>query len=432
MKKIFLVLILTFVYVENAFAEDLLKALKKAFHNNAELNAERENLNVSEQDLKITKSEYLPSASITSSKSQEDTNKLTNQSGGDATINDVNPLTTSIKIEQTLIDFGRSADYKKKKIGIDLARQKLLKKEQDIIFKAIEAYSGLVLAIEKVEINKQNVDLKISQLQTDKIRLERGQIKVSDFSQTESSLAGAEAQYIQAQNEVVSSRLNYENVIGTLINENRLQKSIKSFVKIPISLENAIELSKQNNHDVKIAQLELEQAKKDIIIAKSDFAPSASLSLERSYSEDLSSTYDEREKDILKATVSWPFFSGGKKFATIDKNQSIKIRQRFLLDSAVKNNLTTVTSAWANLQSSESFLNSVKAQVKAAEIANEGITAEYQSGASSRSTLDVIQSNALLLNAQISLANSERNYLLAQYNLLKSVGLLTSSYLNLK
>ena len=103
-----------------------------------------------------------------------------------------------------------------------------------------------------------------------------------------------------------------------------------------------------------------------------------------------------------------------------------------LLDSAVKNNLTNVTSAWANLQSSESFLNSVKAQVKAAEIANEGITAEYQSGASSRSTLDVIQSNALLLNAQISLANSERNYLLAQYNLLKSVGLLTSSYLNLK
>ena len=91
-----------------------------------------------------------------------------------------------------------------------------------------------------------------------------------------------------------------------------------------------------------------------------------------------------------------------------------------LLDSAVKNNLTNVTSAWANLQSSDSFLNSVKAQVKAAEIANEGITAEYQSGAGSRSTLDVIQSNALLLNAQISLANAERNYLLAQYNLLKS------------
>mgnify|MGYP001418077964 CR=1 FL=1 len=432
MKKIFLVLILTFVFVENGFADTLLKALNQAFNNNTELNAERENLNVSEQDLKISRSEYLPSASITSSKSQEDTNKLTNQSGADATINDVDPLTTSIKIEQTLIDFGRGADYKKKKIGIDLAKQKLLKKEQEIIFKAIEAYSGLVLAIEIENINKQNLDLKISQVRTDKIRLERGQIKVSDYAQSESALAGAEAQYIQAKNEVVTSRLIYENVIGNISDENSLQKSIKSIVNIPLSLENAIELSKQNNHDVKIAELELEQAEKDINIAKFDLAPTASLSLERSYTEDLSTTYDEREKDILKATVSWPFFSGGKKFATIDKNQSIKVRQRLLLDSAVKNNLTNVTSAWANLQSSDSFLNSVKAQVKAAEIANEGITAEYQSGAGSRSTLDVIQSNALLLNAQISLANSERNYLLAQYNLLKSVGLLTSSYLNLK
>ncbi len=432
MKNIFLALILIFSFKSVSFAETLFQALNEAFNNNVELNAERENLNVSEQNLKITKSEYLPSASITTSKSQEDTNKLTNQSGVDATINDVDPLTTSIKIEQTLVDFGRGADYKKKKIGIDLASKKLLKKEQEIIFKAIEAYSGLVLAIEKENINKQNLDLKRSQVQTDKIRLERGQIKVSDFAQSESSLAGAEAQYIQAQNEVITSKLNYENVIGSIKDESSLQKSTKSIVNIPLSLENAIELSKKNNQDIKIAELELEQAEKDIMIAKSDLAPTASLSLERSYTEDLSTTYDEREKDILKATVSWPFFSGGKKFATIDKNESIKARQRLLLDSAVKNNLTAVASAWANLQSSDSFLNSVMAQVKAAEIANEGITAEYQSGAGSRSTLDVIQSNALLLNAQISLANSERNYLLAQYNLLKSVGLLTSSYLNLK
>ena len=78
------------------------------------------------------------------------------------------------------------------------------------------------------------------------------------------------------------------------------------------------------------------------------------------------------------------------------------------------------------------MLESVKLQVRAAQIANEGITAEYQSGAGSRSTLDVIQSNSLLLSAQLSLVNSERNYLLAQYNLLKAVGLLNSQYLKLK
>tara|TARA_B100001113_G_C21078678_1_gene608872 strand:+ start:71 stop:1366 length:1296 start_codon:yes stop_codon:yes gene_type:complete len=431
MKKVILILIASFIITNNSFAQNLLEALKEAYNNNTELNAERQNLEISDQELKISKGGYLPSASITSSKSQEDTNKLTNQSGGDASINDVDPLSTSIKIEQTLVDFGRSADYQKKKIGIDLAKEKFLKKEQEILYKSIAAYSGLVAAKEKEEINRKNVELKQSQLETDRIRLERGEVKLSDVAQSESSLAGAEAQHIQSKNEVVTSILNYENVIGK-INENNLQKSTQSIVKIPESLENSIELSKKYNHDIKIAELELKQAEKDINIARSDLAPTASLSVERSYTEDLNATYDEREKDVLKATISWPFYSGGKKYATIDKNQSIKARQRLLLDNTIKNNLTSVTSAWVNLKSSESFLNSVRAQVKAAEIANEGITAEYLSGAGSRSTLDVIQSNSLLLNAQISLANSERNYLLAQYNLLKSIGLLTSSYLNLK
>ena len=431
MKKVILILIASFIITNNSFAQNLLEALKEAYNNNTELNAERQNLEISDQELKISKGGYLPSASITSSKSQEDTNKLTNQSGGDASINDVDPLSTSIKIEQTLVDFGRSADFQKKKIGIDLAKEKFLKKEQEILYKSIAAYSGLVAAKEKEEINRKNVELKQSQLETDRIRLERGEVKLSDVAQSESSLAGAEAQHIQSKNEVVTSILNYENVIGK-INENNLQKSTQSIVKIPESLENSIELSKKYNHDIKIAELELKQAEKDINIARSDLAPTASLSVERSYTEDLSATYDEREKDVLKATISWPFYSGGKKYATIDKNQSIKARQRLLLDNTIKNNLTSVTSAWVNLKSSESFLNSVRAQVKAAEIANEGITAEYLSGAGSRSTLDVIQSNSLLLNAQISLANSERNYLLAQYNLLKSIGLLTSSYLNLK
>ena len=132
----------------------------------------------------------------------------------------------------------------------------------------------------------------------------------------------------------------------------------------------------------------------------------------------------------MKATVSWPFYSGGKKFSTINKNSNLSTRQRLLLDDAVRTNETNVSSMWSSLESSKSFLASVKAQVRAAQIANDGIVAEYERG--SRTTLDVIQSNALLLSAQISLASSEKNYLMAQYNVLKAVGLLNSQYLNLK
>ena len=431
MKKILLITVFTIISINYAFSATLTEALIQTYKNNTELNAERENIKVSKKDLRISKGDYLPSASITGSKSKEETNKLTNQGGGDASITDVDPLTTSIKIEQTLIDFGRDAEYKKKKIGINLAEAKLLKKEQDILYKAIEAYSGLILANEKLTINQRNLSLLEMQVETDKVRLERGQITVSDLAQSESSLAGAQAQFIQAKNEIITNKLNYENIIGKISNLKSLEKTSESIVSMPQSLNGAIDLSKQNNPDITIAKLELEQSEKDIEIAESDLKPTATLSLERSYSDDLSATYDEKEKDVLKATVSWPFYSGGKKRATISKNQSLKTRQRLLLDNAIKTNDTIVATAWANLQFSKSFLDSVRLQVRAAQIANEGITAEYERG-SGRTTLDVIQSNTLLLDAKVSLSNSERNYLLAQYNLLKSVGLLNSNYLKLK
>ena len=431
MKKLILIIISLVFFMPKVLAVTLSEALSLAYKNNTELNAERENIKVSEENLNISKGDYLPTLTLSGSKSKENTNKLTNQSGGDASITDVDPLSTSITIEQTLVDFGRTAAHDKNKIGINLAKEKLLKKEQDILYKAIEAYTGLILASEKFEINKANVNLLERQVETDRIRLERGQVTLSDVAQSESSLAEAQAKFIQAQNEVLTSKLIYENIIGPLTNSKSLVKNSTLNFIMPENLNSAIELSKKNNPDLTIAKLEYEQSEKDTIIAKSDLSPTAKLSFERSYSEDLSSTYDEREKDILKATVSWPFYSGGKNRASYKKNKNLQNRQRLLLENTTKTNDTNVASAWSNLQSSKSLLNSVELQVRAAEIANEGITAEYESGLG-RTTLEVIQSNSFLLNAQISLANSERNYLLSQFNLLKSIGLLNSDYLKIK
>ena len=430
MKKILSVIIYIFLLTSNAFAVTLYEALNDTFKKNTQLNAERENIKASEEDINISRGDYMPSLSLTGSKSFENTNKLTNQSGGNASITDVDPLTTSIKLEQSLLDYGRDISHQKNIVGLELARAKLSKKEQDVIYSAIETFTGLILAREKLEINRRNLNLLVRQVETDKVRLDRGKITITDLSQSESSLAGAQAQFTQASNDLLISILNYENIVGNSPDPNKLKKNSKAIANIPSSLENAIELSKKNNPDIKIAELDLIQSEKDLAISEADLKPTASLSLERSYSEDLSATYDEKEKDVLKATISWPFYSGGKKRSTINKNSNLTYRKRLLLEDAIKTNDTNVASAWSSLESSKSFLNSVKAQVRAAKIANEGISAEYERG--SRTTLDVIQSNSLLLTAQISLANSQRNYLMAQYNLLKSVGLLNSDYLKLK
>ncbi len=424
------ILIFTF-WVSPVLSETFNSALKRAYENNPELNAERESINISEQEHKVSISSYLPSITLEGSKSEEDTEKLTNRDGSNATITDVDPEVKSITITQTLIDFGRGAELSKSKIGIDLAKAKLKKKEQDILYKAVEAYTGLISSKEKFVINSSNVNLLERQVETDRIRLERGNISLSDVAQSESSLAGAQAKLIQAENELLTSRLNYENIIGELNNIESLDKSSIFDLNLPNQLNDAISMSKKNNPDLIIAKLDYEQSKKDTISARSDLAPTAKLSFDRSKSEDLSSTVDEKEKDVLKATVTWPFFSGGKNYANLNKNKSAELQKSLLLDNSIKKNQTDVASAWSSYQSNQSLLNSVQAQVDAAEIANEGIVAEYNSG-SDRTTLEVIQSNSLLLNAQISLADSERNYILSQFNLLRSVGLLTSDYLKIQ
>ena len=430
MKKLLLIISLTLFSFNNASAVTVYDALNQTYQNNIQLNAERENLKASEEDINISKADYKPTLTLSGSKSVENTNKLTNQSGGNVFTSDADPLTTSIKLEQKILDYGRDLTLEKSITGLDLGKAKLLKKEQDILHSAIEVFTNLILAREKLIINKKNLNLLNRQLENDKIRLDRGQITITDLAQTESSLAGAQAQFTQAKSDLIIGKLNYENIIGKIDNPKSLRKNPNSIVSIPKSLEEAINLSKQNNPDIKIANFDVIQSEKDLAISESDLKPSASLSLERSYIDDLSSTVDRRDKDVLKATVSWPFYSGGKKRSTINKNTNLTVRKRLLLDDVIRTNDTNVASAWSSLESSKSFLNSVKVQVRAAQIANEGIAAEYERG--SRTTLDVIQSNSLLLSAQISLANSERNYLMAQYNLLKAAGLLNSQYLKLK
>ena len=431
MKQIFIIFFISFLFNTNLLAVTLPEALLEAYKNNPVLNAERENINISQENLNISKSEFLPTITITGTKSREDTTKLTNQSGGDATITDVDPLTKSILIEQTLYDGkGRSADLEKSEIGIDLAKAKILKVEQEILYKAVEAYTGLIFTNKKLKINQSNISLLDRQVDTDQARLERGQITISDLAQSESSLAGAKAKFIEAKNDTMTSRLVYENVIGPIINSDDLNENSKLNIEIPKNLNEANDISKKRNPKLIIAKLEYLQSEKDIRIAESDMLPSASLSFEASQTEDLSSTYNERDKKILKATVKWPFYTGGKNKAEVNKSRNIKYQKKLLLDNVINTNNTNVASAWSNFQSSKSLLDSVKSQVKAAEIANEGITVEYESGLG-RSTLDVIQSNSLLLDSKISFANAERNYLLSQFKLLQSIGLLTLEHLQI-
>ena len=420
-------ILLSFVFILYSYgvhANTLFESLSAAYLNNTKLNAERASLRASKEEKREAVSEFLPSITISGYIGEQD-----NTIPGDDT--NFRPSEQSMTIEQTIFQGGSGiANYKKKKYGQSLGEFKLKKTEQEILLEAAKAHTELLLNRKKVNINLSNIDLLERQVETDQNRLEKGEISLTDLAQSESSLAGARAKLISAQNDLVTSKANFEKIIGKKPTEN-IQEIKETNLNLPESLAAAYSISNAENPELHIAFLEYKQAKLDVIIAGSDLSPSATLKYKIAEQDDFSATVKDRTQQTVTATAPWPLFSGGSNLFNLRKNQELKNKKELMYQDSKKSTETNVANAWSNYQSSKSVLDSIRSQVKAAEIANEGITLEYESG-SNRTTLEVIQSRTILLNSRINLAISERNFLISQFNLLSSVGRLTAEQLGLK
>ena len=426
MKHLFKILFVIFFLLifSELKADTLLDSLNSAYLNNSKLNAERASARASKEVKREALSEFLPTVTLEGYVSEQE-----NANPG----NDTNfrPAEQSITVEQKIFQgFGGVANLKKKQYGEILANFELKKIEQETLLAAAEAHANLVLDQKKININLINIDLLERQVETDQNRLAKGEISLTDLSQSEASLAGARAELITAQNELVTSKANFEKIIGKKPSKNI--KEIKIIdLNLPKSLAAAYNISNSENPDLQIASLEYKKSKLDVIIAGSDLSPSATLSYKIAEQDDFSATIKDRTQQTVKATASWPLFAGGSNLFSLRESQELRNEKELLLEDAKKTNETNVASAWSNYQSSKSVLDSIELQVKAAEIANEGVTLEYESG-SKRTTLEVIQSRTILLNSRINLANSEKNFLISKFKLLSAVGRLTAQQLNLK
>ena len=425
--RIFFKIILTGIFIivfTESKADTLLESLQSAYLHNSKLNAERANMRASKEEKREAISEFLPSVTISGYKSSQDS--------FNGNLEDVNidPKERSLLVEQKIFQgFGGVANLQKKRKGQQLGKFKVKKIEQEILLEAIKAHTKLILNKKKVNFNLINVDLLERQVETDQNRLEKGEISLTDLAQSEASLAGARANLIIAQNDLVTSMANFEKIIGKKSTEN-IQETKETYLNLPKSLAEAYKIANSENPVLQIAILEYEQAKLDVTIAGSELSPSATLSYKRAEQDDISSTVKERTQETVTATATWSLFAGGKNAFNYRKFQEIKNQKELLLEDQKKSTETEVTNAWSSYQSSIGVLDSIRSQVKAAEIANEGITLEYESG-SSRSTLEVIQSRSILLNSRINLATSERDFLIAKFNVLSAVGRLTANQLNL-
>ena len=423
--KIILISIFLFLNFNTvSLANDLIFFIESAYKNNPKLKSERENLKATKENINISKSEFLPSVTISGTLDSAQSTERTDHSGSSLSDISNDTSTKSVSVDQKIFQgFEGYNSLKKSQLEVQQANHKLRNVEQEIILESVIAYYDLLYKTKNNEFNFANLELLERQVESDRSRLQRGEINLTDLSQSESSLAGANANFISSGNELLTAKTNFERVIRTSTPETINDEFILDII-LPTNLNDALKLAKINNPKLMIAQLDYEISKKDVNIERAKLSPSASINYTKSKSEDYSSTVDEIDKESVKATVTWPIVKGGENYSSFKKSKFKKNKSNLILQDTFNEVKSDTANAWSLYRSAESILNSTQAQVNAAEIANEGISLEYESG-NTRTTLEVIQSRSLLLNARIANAKAERDFIISKFELLAVIGDLT-------
>ncbi len=424
MKK--LIFLIYFLFFSNyLYAQDNLKFyIQKALSNNLQLNAERKNFEAAKQSKNISRSEFLPSITLSGDQISTTSTNRTNQSGGKLADSNLDSESTKITVEQKIFSgFKGLNTFRKSELEVKKANLLLKKVEQQTILETTSAYFDLIFKFKNEEFNSLNVNLFERQVDSDSARLQKGEITLTDLAQSESSLAGARANLIKAKTELLASEKNFERVTRekTPLTKNLNEKTL---LILPNSLDESLQLADVNNIDLLVSKLDYEIAVKELNIERARLSPSASLNYSKSENSDFSSTIDDVDQETVKATVSWPIVKGGENISAIKKSSYKKERYQLILQDTKSRINTEISNAWSKYQSYKSVLEATRAQLRASEIANEGITLEYDSG-NTRTTLELIQSRSLLLDARIAFAKSERDFVVSQFELAKQLGSLS-------
>jgi len=424
MKKytLFILLLLSSNYLQ---AQDNLKFyIKKALTNNLQLNAERKNFESAKQSKNISRSEFLPSITLSGDQTSTTSSNRTNQSGSSLADSNLDSESKKITVEQKIFSgFKGFNTFKKSELEVQKANLSLKKIEQQTILDTASAFFDLIYKFKNEKFNLSNVNLFERQVDSDNARLQKGEITLTDLAQSESSLAGAKANLIKAKTELLTSKTSFERVTRESSPSTENLNEI-AFLTLPNSLEESLKLAEMKNIDLLISKLNYQIAVKDLNIERSRLSPSASLNFSKSENSDFSSTVNDTDQESVKATITWPIIKGGENISSIKKSSYNKQKYQLILQDTKNRIITETSNVWSKYQSSKSVLEATRAQLKAAEIANEGITLEYDSG-NTRTTLELIQSRSLLLDARIAFAKSERDFMVSQFELAKQLGSLS-------
>jgi outer membrane protein len=337
------------------------------------------------------------------------------------------PATATVTLTQPIYRGGRTTSQTRQAENLVLAqRARLIATEQQVLGDAVSAYIGVIQNGELLRLNINNEQVLARQLQATNERFRVGEITRTDVAQAESRLAGARTSRTQAEGNLQIARSTFERVIGEaprrLTNPQPLQVPVRSQAE-------AQSMAVASNPNVVAALFNAAAARDNIDVQASALMPQLSGNAQAFRNDNNALPHTRQNGGQVTLNLSAPIYQGGAEYSSVRQARQIAQQNLSQVDEARRAAAEAAARSWETLTSARAAVTSVRVQIRAQEIALDGVQREAIVG--SRTTLDVLNAEQELLNARTSLVNALAQVVTGSYALAGSVGRLTAQDLGL-
>ncbi len=305
-------------------------------------------------------------------------------------------------------------------------RARLMVTEQQVFTDTVNAYVTVIQQQQVLQLNINNEQVLARQLQATQDRFRVGEITRTDVAQAEAALAGARATRETSEGNLQTARGNYRRYVGELPDRLVEPQPLKQPVK---SQAEAVQLAIRNNPNVVASLFDDAAARDNIDLQFAQLLPQVSLQAQAARSDN-ATIYGQRSiggQVLVNATV--PVYQGGAEYSRVRQARQSEQQARRTVDDLRRHAAQQATAGWEMLVAARAAIESTRAQIRANQIALEGVQREAIVG--SRTTLDVLNAEQALLNSRVTLVQNLSNLITASYTLTSALGRLTARDLNL-
>ena len=405
-----------------AGAESLKDALSAAYQTNPTIRAERARLRATGEARAQAWAGALPQITGGGSYSRTDISSTSNFGGGQVPIESkIDTLAASVTGELPVFTGFRNFNaIKQAGARIRAGGAQLVSVEQQVLSQVAAAYFDVQRNMAVYDLNKKNVDVLLRQQRMAQVRFDVGEITKTDVAQADARLAEARAQLTNAQGTLAISRATYAQLVGAVPGE---LETVDTLPELPDTLEDAQALAMQFAPALVGAREQSEVSRRQVSIARGALLPSVSLTTSYQYAEEPSPFTIEDEQFAYGARASIPLFQGGLNYSRIREAKALHASDKSRVQEAERQTRANVIAVWERLQASRAVIKSAELGVDANRLALEGVNKESLLG--TRTTLDVLDAERELLNAEVSLVTAKRDEQAAAFDLLAATGILT-------